>query len=768
LYFVLRGFANRGYWQSLPQRFGFLSHSFRQTGPGAIWLHAVSVGEVISCLEFLRALQREFPQTRIFVSTSTLAGQALAREKLAGLAHGVFYAPVDTVWAVRRTLRAIRPSLVIIVETEIWPNLFREVKRTGAALTIVNGRISDRAQPRYRALRWFFQAVLPLVDCILAQSEATRIRFVELGAAPERVLARGNLKYDFTPNPAPPDSPVRALLHRVMPARVWIAASTMPPLQPDDPDEDEAVIASFSELAARHPGLLLILVPRHPERFDTAAQKLESAGVQYLRRSRLGDHDGLKLPAVLLLDSIGELSGLFAVADVVFMGGTLASRGGHNVLEPALFAKPVIVGPHLENFQAIADEFRAAGAFFEITSGTGLTEAMERLLEDSGRAGELGRRALACAEGRRGATAHAVAVARQLYALGVPRYRPAQPWYAAGWIPAQIWEWTARYRRERARSKRRRLPAPVISIGNLTMGGTGKTPCVLQLAAVLQQRGRAPGILTRGYGRTSPEKELILAPGASADPTRTGDEPQLFVRSGLAPVGIGRDRFATGTALLREFGADVLLLDDGFQHVRLAREVDIVLLDALNPFGGGSVFPLGRLREPIAGLARADVVVITRSELSDLGCAIEREVRHRNASAPIFRARLEPHAWVEHRSGRHWALAEAPLGTVAGFCGLGNPQAFRRTIERQRLQVVDWLEFHDHHRYRPYELRHMAAQFQAKGAAALVTTEKDVVNLCEACDDLLAPLPLYWLAATLVLEQEEEFLREIERRLGRG
>jgi tetraacyldisaccharide-1-P 4'-kinase len=179
------------------------------------------------------------------------------------------------------------------------------------------------------------------------------------------------------------------------------------------------------------------------------------------------------------------------------------------------------------------------------------------------------------------------------------------------------------------------------------------------------------------------------------------------------------------------------------------------------------VFPLGRLREPIAGLARANVVVITRSELSDLGSAIEQEVRRRNASAPIFRARLEPQAWVEHRSGRRWALAEAPLGTVAGFCGLGNPQAFRRTIERQKLQVVDWLEFHDHHRYRPYELRHMAAQFQAKGAAALVTTEKDVVNLCEACDDLLAPLPLYWLAATLVVEQEEEFLRQIERRLGR-
>jgi 3-deoxy-D-manno-octulosonic-acid transferase len=765
LYFVLRGFANPGYWRSLPQRFGFLSHSFRQTGPGAIWLHAVSVGEVISCVEFLRALQREFPRTRIFVSTSTLAGQALAREKLAGLAHGVFYAPVDTVWAVRRAIRAIRPSLVIIAETEIWPNLFREVKRTGAALAIVNGRISDRALPRYRALRWFFQGVLPQLDCVLAQSDSTRSRFVELGASSERVLSTGNLKYDSTPNPAPPDSPVRALLHRITPTRVWIAASTMPPLLPGDPDEDDSVIDSFRKLAALHPGLLLILVPRHPERFDAAARKLESAGIRYLRRSRLNAHEALDLPGVLLLDSIGELSGLFAVADVVFMGGTLASRGGHNVLEPALFAKPVIVGPHLENFQPIADEFRAAGAFFEISSPAGLTEAMERLLEHSSQAGELGRRALACAEGRRGATARAVAVVRQLYAARVPCYRPAQPWFASGWLPARIWVWIAQHRRQRAEANCRRLPVPVISIGNLTMGGTGKTPCVLQLAALFQQRGRAPGILTRGYGRASPDKELIVPPGASIGAQWTGDEPQLFIRSGLAPVGIGGDRFATGRALLREFPANVLLLDDGFQHVRLARAVDIVLLDALNPFGGGSVFPLGRLREPMTGLARADLVLITRSELSDLGCAVEREVRRWNPLAPIFRAHLEAKAWVDHRSGRHWPLSEAPLGPVAGFCGLGNPQSFRRTLERQRLRVVDWLEFHDHHRYRPYELRHMAAQFQAKGAAALVTTEKDVVNLCEGSHDLLAPLSLYYLATTLVIERQEEFLREIERRM---
>jgi tetraacyldisaccharide 4'-kinase len=767
LYFLLRGLANRGYWRSLPQRFGFLSHSFRQTGPGAIWLHAVSVGEVTACLQFLRGLRQEFPRTRIFVSTSTTAGQTLAREKLTVLAHGVFYAPVDTVWAVRRVLRAIRPSVVIIAETEIWPNLFRETKRTGAALMIVNARISDRALPRYRRLRWFFRAVLPLVDAILAQSESMCERFFGLGAAPDRVSMNGNLKYDFTAAPAPPDSPVRALIERLRPAAVWIAASTMPPATAGDPDEDDAVIAAFQILTERHPRLLLILVPRHPQRFDRASEKLDAAGIRYLRRSRLQAGDTVELPAVLLLDSIGELGGLFALADAVFMGGTLASRGGHNVLEPALFAKPVIAGPHMENFQAIADDFRQAGAMVEISSAGELTGAVDRLLSEPALGREIGARALACAEARRGATGRAVAAVRRLYDERLPRYRPAQPWYAFAWALARCWGWGARRRAARGLKQQRRLEVPVVSVGNLTMGGTGKTPCVLRLAAALNQCGKKPGILTRGYDRASPEQDLVVAPGAKIAADRTGDEPQLFIRSGLAPVGIGRNRYTVATRLLGEFAVDILLMDDGFQHRRLARDVDIVLLDALSPFGGGALFPIGRLREPLSGLARADLVVITRSEFSDLGCAIEQQVRHWNVSAPVFCARLEADAWVEHRTGRRFPIDEVPFDRAAAFCGLGNPQGFRRTLEHAGVPLVDWLEFKDHHRYRPYELRNIAEQFQSKGAAALITTEKDVVNLCEGCDDLLAPLPLYWLAATLRLEREDEFLREIERRLER-
>ncbi len=660
-------------------------------------------------------------------------------------------------------LRALRPAAVVIAETEIWPNLFREVHRTGAALAIVNGRVSDRAFPRYLPFRWFFRGVLSAADSILAQTDAMRERFLALEALPGRTHTGGNFKYDFAARAAAPGSPVSALLDRVRPGKVWIAASTMPPSSAGDVDEDDAAIRAFQELAARHPDLLLILAPRKPERFDTAARKLEAAGIPYLRRSRLGDSDTLPLPAVFLLDTIGELSGLFSVADAVFMGGTLARRGGHNILEPAFFARPVIAGPHMENFQAIADEFRASGACVEIEDAAGLAGAVARLLEAPELAREIGHRAHLSAEARRGATARAVALVRELYR--VPRYRPAQPWFTVASVLARLWRWGARKKLRRDYARRRKLAAPVIAIGNITMGGTGKTPCVLLLARILKQRGRRPGILTRGYGRNSPQKHLALAPGAILNPEHSGDEPQMFVRSGLAPVGIGAGRFQTGTLLVRDFGADVLLLDDGFQHQRLARNVDVVLIDALDPFGGGQIFPLGRLREPPAGLARAHLILITRSELSDLAAVIERQLRRWNVCAPVFRAGVEPQAWVEHRTGRQHSPAERPFERAGVFCGLGNPEAFRRTLARMGVEPVAWLDFEDHHRYRARELRRISEEMRVQGATALVTTEKDVMNLCESSDDLLAPLPLYWLKVAMTIDREPEFVAEIERRL---
>jgi tetraacyldisaccharide 4'-kinase len=763
LYFLARGLRDKAYFGTFAERLGFLPRSFKQTAPGAIWLHAVSVGEILSSTELLRQLRAQLPRTPVFVSTSTLAGRLTAGQKLGTLADGVFFAPVDSVFAVRRVLRTLQPSVLFVSETEIWPNLFRETKRTGCGLILVNGRISDRAAPRYGSRAWFFRQVLCWPDLILAQSERMRDRFVAAGAPRDRIRIGGNLKYDFAAQEAGAGSPVRRLLALARPQQVWIAASTMPPAQPGDPDEDDAVIQAFQSLAARHSGLLLMLAPRKPERFEEAARRLRQAGIAFLRRSELGEPDRLTLPGVLLLDTLGELSGLFGMADVVFMGGTLASRGGHNVLEPAFFGRPVITGPHMENFREIAEEFDAAGAWVAIPDAAALPAAVEALLANPAEAQSIGRLARECAESRRGATARTTVEIVQRYNRTFPRYRPSTP---AGLVLrplAAIWRVGARWKRARGLARRRRLESPVISVGNLSMGGTGKTPCTLYLASRLKDAGYRPGILTRGYGRQAPEP-LALPAGAQVPLVHTGDEAQILLGAALVPVGIGPERYLTGRLLQDRFGADVLILDDGFQHASLERQCDLVLIDGLDPLAGGEVFPLGRLRQPLEALARADVILVSRADQARALPAAESCLRRYNQAAPIFHARVRPECWVEPSSGRILGPNELPHTRLAAFCGLGNPDSFWWTLRDLGLEPVERQEFADHHTYRPHELRRMLQNFLAAGAEALLTTEKDSINLGEGAA-LLAPLPLYWLRIRMEVDREAEFLRVVQRAL---
>ena len=312
-------------------------------------------------------------------------------------------------------------------------------------------------------------------------------------------------------------------------------------------------------------------------------------------------------------------------------------------------------------------------------------------------------------------------------------------------------------------ARRRSLRAPVISVGNITMGGTGKTPAVLLLAEKL--RHRQPGILTRGYGRNAPEKYVVLEAGARVPVAYSGDEPQMFLRSGLAPVGIGPDRYRAGRMLEQRFRAGVLILDDGFQHVRLARRVDIVLVDALDPFGGCRLFPLGRLREPLKELRRADVLVITRAEHGRNVEAVERRLRQYNAHAPVFRAGVEPVAWVNYTTGERTA-PESFAGAAAGaFCGLGNPQSFWTTLSSLGVEPLDCHSFEDHHTYRPHELRRVADVARRAGAGVLLTTGKDALNLPDRAEEILAPLAVWWLDIRMSVERGDEFLEAIEARL---
>jgi len=720
------------YFAGLDERFGFLRPSFKPTGPGSFWFHAVSVGEVLSAVELIRRARSIQPHAEIFVSVSTLAGREVADRRLTGLANGIFYAPLDFRSVIRRVLRRIRPAVVVILETEIWPNLYRESKRAGASLMVVNGRISDRALPQYERWRGFFKHVLRWPDAILAQSEQDRERYVMAGASENHVRVAGNLKYDFTP-PATASSFGAELGAE----HIWIAASTTAPVEPGDPDEDDVVIEAYKKVSSHYPGLLLIIAPRRPERFPVVAAKLAQAGVPYVIRSRSGFSN--VPPGVLLLDSIGELAGLFERATVVFMGGTLPRRGGHNILEPAYFGKPVIVGPHMENFAEIMQEFSAKDAVVKIDGPGTLAGAVKALLENPMHAAEIGGRARTLAISKRG-TADAI-VAQILAAADEAVPDPPHTLEARITCGPLAAMWTAGHSLNMSHASSRKLKSPVISVGALTMGGAGKSPFVAHLAQKLAEAGRNPAILTRGYGRKS-RLDVIVPRGANAPVEQTGDEAQTYVRQAFAHVGIGADRYEVGRRMERELKPDCFLLDDGFQHFRLQRDRNIVLIDALDPLAGG-VFPLGRLRESFAALARATAVVITRAEGRHTG--IERMIKRYNPHAPIFRSRIVPQG-------------DLPTGPVAAFCALGQPRTFWRTLESLGIKAAPRLVFRDHHRYTSADLEEISRQATAAGARALVTTEKDMMNLPAGAE---LPLNIYCLRIGIEIENEAELLRHL-------
>jgi len=373
---------------------------------GSIWIHAVSVGEVLAAKPLADGLQKRFPGRLIFVSTTTETGQRLARERLQSV-DGIFYFPLDWLVPVRRALNSIRPSLVIVMETEIWPNFLREARRMNVPVIFANARVSERSFGRFK--RWeflvgpFFKRTLQDAELFLAQAPDDAARLREMGAPQERVEVTGNLKYDADP-PAP--SAFSAWLAQQIRAQerwpVFVAGSVVA-------EEEQAVVAAYDIVQRKWRHALLILAPRKPDRFQAAAAIAAEGGWNVVRRSRLDLAAALDENAdVLVLDSIGELAGLYALADAVFVGGSLVPAGGHNILEPAWFSKPPVFGRSMENFREMAAAFLTAKGGIEVSSGPMLGKVWEQLVDDKFTREKMGAAARALSERNRGATARSL------------------------------------------------------------------------------------------------------------------------------------------------------------------------------------------------------------------------------------------------------------------------------------------------------------------------------------------------------------------------
>jgi 3-deoxy-D-manno-octulosonic-acid transferase len=415
-YFLLRGLIQGKYLGNIPERLGWrFPPALRdKNSPGttekSIWIHAVSVGEVLAVIPLAQELKKRFPLRRLVVSTTTVTGQKIANERLP-FADAVFYFPLDWRGPVRRALVAARAGAVIVVETEIWPNFLRECRRARVPVIFVNGRLSERSFRGYgRALSYsagalagFLKKVLSDATLFLMQSKEDAARLIALGAPCERVLVTGNLKYDLAePDESPLCAWLAAELAKCNRRPIVIAGSVLA-------NEEAAVLRAFADVEREFPRALLILAPRKPEQFDNVAAIAAESGREILRRRDVTLNGtgsaALSEPGnVFLLDSLGELAGLYRLADVVFVGGSLVPGGGHNILEPAAFSKVPIYGPSMENFREMSVKFLAAGAAIQVKSSEALGAAWTGLLREPEHAARMGACARELVDRNRGAT----------------------------------------------------------------------------------------------------------------------------------------------------------------------------------------------------------------------------------------------------------------------------------------------------------------------------------------------------------------------------
>jgi len=379
-----------------------------------IWVHAVSVGEVTAIRGLVEDIRRRFAQHRVVVTTTTDTGQALARKNFGE--DNAFYFPMDFGFAIRPYLETLRPELIILAETEFWPNFLRLAHARGSSIAVVNARISDRSWPNYHRFSWLLKKVLPDIDLFLTQSEADGERLIAMGAPPKRVRITGNLKFDLT-LAAPPAivDRLRQSLKQANAGPVLVCGSTVE-------GEEPLLLKALENILVRHPQAVMVLAPRHPERFNNVAALMAQMNIRFWRRSRWKDEPVAS--GVFLVDTIGELAALYALADIAFVGGSLVPRGGHNIIEPALYGVPIVVGNHTENFREIVGLFQSRDAV-RVVGAAELPLVFMELLENDVDRAALGRHALETIRSETGATARTAQALQML--LAENRAHPGAP-----------------------------------------------------------------------------------------------------------------------------------------------------------------------------------------------------------------------------------------------------------------------------------------------------------------------------------------------------
>jgi 3-deoxy-D-manno-octulosonic-acid transferase len=405
-WWLLRMATSGRYRAGLAGRLGFVPKHLcaAVAGREVVWVHAVSVGEVMAATQLIRELSTARPEWLIAVSTTTATGQQLAKQRLPELP--VFYLPLDFAFVVRRYLRVLQPKMLVLMESELWPNLMLQCERAGVPMAVVNARVSDRSFPRYMRLRRLWRPLFEKISLFLAQSEETAERLIRIGAPAGRVQVTGNLKYDLKEGR---ESSLVAMVRGQLPAqaRVVVAGSTLD-------GEEKMLLAAWPRVLAAEPNAVMVLAPRHPDRFAAVAAMVGAGGFTMLLASEFRERpEPVAAGSIFLLDTIGDLAAMYSLGSLAFVGGSLVAAGGHNPLEPARFSVPVLMGESFENFREIVHVLQVHNAI-HVVSTTALADTLAAMLHHTDEARTMGQRGREVFDAQAGATGRTVAALTQL------------------------------------------------------------------------------------------------------------------------------------------------------------------------------------------------------------------------------------------------------------------------------------------------------------------------------------------------------------------
>lgn len=786
--FCLRAIREKGFVNRIKQQLGFLpKHALDKVArKNCIWVHAASVGEIVAASPLIKEFRREFPNTPILVSVFTNSGYEMANRIIKD-ADSIIHFPFDLPWLSAHLLYKVRPRVFMPVETELWPNFLRAAKKLDIPVMMVNGRISEKSVSRYRYLHSIWYDMLDTIKYFAMQSSVDAENILRLGASKDLVTVTGNTKFDQTYTNVSPEE--KHLLIKELGLEdndgIFLAGST-------HKGEEEQVLAAFGEIRKTHPKARLVIAPRAVLRTGTIQDMCQQRGFTSATRTQLQEkpaqgHD------VVLLNTIGELGKVYSIGDVIFVGGSLIPHGGHNILEPAAHGKAIIVGPNMFNFKDTHILFSNRKAVVTVQNQEELIKAASELFVNVAERRRMEQETLKICEENRGAARRTAVILHdllnrceakdkvkaidklenfqtyfmQLIHCKEPKGLGLKAMVAFLHGCAYIYGFLLNIKLSCYKSgllTRKKLDCYVISLGNITVGGTGKTPTAQRLAKAIRDMGYKVVILNRGY-RAKWQGEIgVVSDGheLKMDAATAGDEAFMLAKHlPNVPVLIGPERAKTGQYAVEHFGAQVAILDDGYQHWQLKRNLDVVLIDAVNVFGNGHILPRGTLREPLSHLSRADVCLLTKVDQAEPGSIayIRKKIDEYGKNPVVVESIHQPQACIELGEWvKNIASEGSPIDIIKGkkiiaLSAIGNPASFEQTLCNSGAEVIESFRFPDHHEYTLEEIQDTMDQAIREGAEAIATTEKDAVKL-PRLPEKEGNLPIYVITVEVVMQDE--------------